>query len=115
VAIFKQPTATAFVRERTHPGERVAILTALGHRIAYDTDRVNVSPYASIESMPTQQQLARAFDVLRREGGDKVFVSSTFTTEEEMTAIQAAGFEPIAEVEEERGSRIIELVDRGGS
>ena len=113
VAIFKQPTATAFVREHTRPGERVAILTALGHRIAYDTGRVNVSPYASIESMPTKQQLTRAIAVLRREGGNKLFVSSTFTFEEELDAMQAAGFRPVAEVGEERLGRIIELVDRG--
>jgi hypothetical protein len=112
IPIFKQQAATAFVREHTRPGERVSILAALGHRIAYDTGRVNVSPYASIESMPTEQQLARAFDVLRREGGTKLFISSTFTFEEELTAIAQAGFKPVAEVEEERLGHIIELVDQ---
>jgi hypothetical protein len=112
VAIFKQPVASAFVREHTRPGERVGVLTALGHRIAYDTGRVNVSPYASIESMPTQQQLERAIDVLRREGGDKLFVSSTFTFPEAMAVIQGAGFMPTAQVTEERLSEIILLVDQ---
>ncbi len=111
VAIFKQPVATAFVREHTRPGERIAVLTALGHRIAYDTGRVNVSPYASIESMPTRQQLERALEVLRREGGDKLFVSSILTYPEAMAAIERAGFRPTAHVIEERSSGIIMAVD----
>ena len=112
VAIFEQPAATAFVREHTVPGERVAVVMALGHRIAYDTGRVNVSPYASIESMPTRQQIERTIAVLRREGGDKLFTSSTFTFPEAMAVIRGAGFEPTAQIEEERLSSIILLVDR---
>jgi hypothetical protein len=34
--VYKQPAATAFVAKRTTPGERVAILAPLGHRIAHD-------------------------------------------------------------------------------
>jgi len=113
VALFKQHKAAAFVAERTQPGEKVALLMPLGHRIAYDTGRVNVSPYASIESMPTKQQLARTIAVLRREGGDKLFVASMFTFAEEMTALERAGFQPAAHVKDERGIDVVELVDRG--
>jgi hypothetical protein len=111
VALFKQPAATRFVAARTRPHERVAILIPLGHRIAYDSGRVNVSPYASIESMPTQQQLAETIETLRREGGDKLFVASRFTFPEELEAIRLSGFTAVGQVDEERGETVIELVD----
>jgi hypothetical protein len=113
VAIFRQPAAAAFVAERTEPGEKVALLIPLGHRIAYDTGRVNVSPYASIESMPTTQQLDRTIATLRREGGDKLFVSSGFTFNEELAAIERAGFAVRRQIADERGNEIVELVDGG--
>jgi hypothetical protein len=115
VALFKQRAASAFVEERTQPGEKALLLMPLGHRVAYDTGRVNVSPYASIESMPTRQQLARAIDVLRREGGDKLFLSTQFTFQEELDAIRQAGFALAGQVRDERGEAVLELVDRGGS
>jgi hypothetical protein len=111
VAIFRQPAVTAFVARQTRPGEKVAILIPLGHRIAYDTGRVNVSPYASIESMPTRQQLARAIATLRREGGDKLFISWPFTFAEEVAAIRHAGFRVHRQITDERGANVVELVD----
>jgi len=114
VALFKQRLAARFVAEHTQPGEKVALLMPLGHRIAYDTRRVNISPYASIESMPTTQQLDRAIAVLRREGGDRLFVSTQFTFDEELAAIQRAGFVVRDQATDERGATILELVDGGG-
>jgi hypothetical protein len=114
VALFKQRIAARFVEEQTQPGEKVLLLMPLGHRVAYDTGRVNVSPYASIESMPTRQQLARAIAVLRREGGDKLFLSTQFTFGEELDAIRQAGFATAGQVQDEREAAIVELVDRGG-
>jgi hypothetical protein len=113
VALFKQRIATRFVTEHTQPGEKVALLMPLGHRIAYDTRRVNISPYASIESMPTTQQLDRTIAVLRREGGDQLFVSTQFTFQEELAAIQQAGFVVRDQATDERGATILELVDGG--
>ncbi len=112
VPIFRQPAAQAFVRQHTRPGEKVAILIPLGHRIAYDTGRVNVAPYASIESMPTQQQLADALAAIRREGATKVFFTTQFTPEDEQEAIQQAGFEIQAQTEDARGAQLVELVDQ---
>ena len=114
VALFKQRTAATFVKERTQPHEKVLLLMPLSHRVAYDIGRVNVSPYASIESMPTRQQLARAIAVLRREGGDKLFLSTQFTFDEELAAIQQAGFSSAGQMQDERAASIVELVDRGG-
>jgi hypothetical protein len=111
VAVFEQPGATAFVAERTRPGERVAILIPLGHRIAYDTGRVDVSPYASSESMPTRQQLDTTIAALRREGGDKLFVSTYFTVDEALRAIQQAGF-VVGGQRTDGGTTLVELVDR---
>jgi hypothetical protein len=113
VALFKQRIAARFVKERTQPGEKVELLMPLGHRVAYDIGRTNVSPYASIESMPTRQQLATAIAVLRREGGDKLFLSTQFTFPEELDAIERAGFAVDGQVQDERGEDVLELVDRG--
>jgi hypothetical protein len=108
--IFKQREATVFVAQHTRPHEPVAILIPLGHRIAYDTGRVNVSPYASIESMPTRQQLDRTIAALRHAGGDKLFVSTYFTVSEALAAMQQAGF-AVADQVVAGGTTIVELVD----
>ncbi|HEX7291173.1 MAG TPA: hypothetical protein VF250_08615 [Conexibacter sp.] len=109
--VFEQRDAAAFVAQRTRPHEPVAILIPLGHRIAYDTGRVNVSPYASMESMPTRQQLDRTIAALRDAGGDKLFVSTYFTVGAALAAMQRSGFE-VADQAEVGGTTIIELVDR---
>ena len=109
-AVFKQRDATAFVAQHTRPHEPVAILIPLGHRIAYDTDRVNVSPYASTESMPTRQQLDRTIAALRHAGGDKLFVSTYFTVGEMLTALQQAGF-AVADQVDAGGTALVEFVD----
>ena len=112
VSILKQAQATAFVAERTSPGERIEILIPLGHRIAYDIGRVNVGPYASIQAMPTVQQLGRALAALRREGGSKLFVSSAFTPDQVRQAIERAGFVERGSIVE--GASTISLLEDGG-
>ncbi len=114
VAIFRQRAAEELVARQTRPHEKIGVLIPLGHRIAYDTDRVNVAPYASIESMPTQQQLARVIAVFHREGVHELFVSSRFTYPEELTALEGAGFAPRAEAQDETGATIVELADGQG-
>jgi hypothetical protein len=70
---------------------------------------VNVAPYAGTPSMPTRDQLLRTLAALRREGGDKLFISSVFTPPPMLAAIQQAGFVSRAQVAE--GSSVIsELV-----
>jgi hypothetical protein len=110
-SILKQTATTAFVAERTRPGEPIEILIPLGHRIAYDAGRVNVLPYTSVQSMPTTQQLDAAIAVLRREGGEKLYLSSAFISPEVLDAIHRAGFAETGRIPE--GSSIVsELVDR---
>jgi hypothetical protein len=109
-SVFKQRTATAFVAQHTRPHEPAAILIPLGHRIAYDTGRVNVSPYASTESMPTREQLDRTIAALRHAGGDKLFVSTYFTVSEALTVLQQAGF-AVADQVDAGGTALVEFVD----
>jgi len=74
------------------PGERVLILAPMGHRVAYDLGLVNVAPYVSIISMPARRQLTESLDVLRAEGGRRLFVYRGQVLPEQQQAIVDAGF-----------------------
>jgi hypothetical protein len=92
--VFEQREAEQLVARTTRHGEKVAILATLGHRIAYDVGVVNVSPYSSIESIATRQQLQRTLDTLRRERVHKLYLSLRFTRQEQLAALERAGFRP---------------------
>jgi hypothetical protein len=111
-SIFKQRSADTVVARTSSRGEKVAILIPLGHRIAYDTGRVNVSPYSSIESMPTRQQLADTIADLRAAHGNKLYVSLRFTFPDEYELLLNAGFTPVARGWEPTGGQLVELIDR---
>jgi hypothetical protein len=110
VPVFKQPEAERLVAQTTHPGEKVTILATLGHRIAYDVGVVNVSPYASSESIATAQQLRTTIGTARREGARKLYLALGFTRREQLAALAAAGFAP---VRYDRAHAYVELLDRG--
>jgi hypothetical protein len=107
--LLRDAEAERFVAAGTRPGEHVAILTTLGHRIAYDLQLVNVSPYASIESMPTVEQLDETIERLRAAGGKHLFVDYNITVDEVLERIWRAGFVS------QRYSRhaVIQYVDTG--
>jgi hypothetical protein len=88
------PAAVRLVETTTRPGEKVAILTQLGHRVAYETGVVNVSPYTSVESIPTAQQLQRTIDALHAAGGHKLYLPlyPPFLDPAILQAVQQAGF-----------------------
>jgi hypothetical protein len=92
--LSEQTEAVQLVRATTRPGEPVAILTQLGHRVAEDAGVVNVSLYTSVESIPTRQQLARTLATLRNAGGDKLYlpIYPPFLEPSIMQAVQDAGF-----------------------
>jgi hypothetical protein len=94
VATYKQARAMRLVAETTRPGEKVAILIPLAHRIADDVGVVDVAPYAGIESMPTVDQLATTLDVARREGVTHIYVDPVYAPRGVVEALAAAGFEP---------------------
>ncbi|HEU4701526.1 MAG TPA: hypothetical protein VFS37_03515, partial [Conexibacter sp.] len=71
---YQSPALKRFVARETRPGAKVALFVPMGHRIAYELGRTNVAPYASVESMPTRQQVEQAVGVLRREGVTRVFL-----------------------------------------
>jgi hypothetical protein len=113
--VFEQPTATALVDRTTEPGEHVAILIPLGHRIAYDLGLTDVSPYSGIEAMPTREQLQRAIDVARDEHASRLYVSTDVTLAEELDFIQAAGFTVADTARDPSGTQFMELVDSSGA
>jgi hypothetical protein len=90
--IYRQPLAMRLVRDTTRPGEKVAILIPLGHRIAYDAGVVDVAPYASVQSMPTANQLGRTLAVMRREGVVHAYVDGAVSYPALLQALIAAGW-----------------------
>ncbi len=71
------PQLLATVASATRPGERVAILDALGHRIAREAGVVDVAPYTGLEQMATGEQMDDVVTLLAHEGGRRVFVPTT--------------------------------------
>jgi hypothetical protein len=74
--ILQPPPAEPFVAANAAPGEPVAILAELGHRIAYDLGIDDVTPYTGNESIQTAEQLEDTLGALYAAGGSKVFLSA---------------------------------------
>ncbi|HEU4704020.1 MAG TPA: hypothetical protein VFS37_16175 [Conexibacter sp.] len=72
--VYRQAEALPEFRRLVRPGEKVAILMPLGHRIAYDLGVTNVSPYSGPAAMPTKRQLRVTIEAMRREGARRAFV-----------------------------------------
>jgi hypothetical protein len=92
------------IAAEVRPGERVAILLPLGHRIAYDLGITNVAPYAQPAAMPTKRQLHRTIAAMRREHARKAFLDGN-ARPEFVVLMQQAGFVVRGE------SNPVELVD----
>jgi hypothetical protein len=90
--ILASPHGQSFVAAHTRPGERVAILGLLSHRIGFNTGVVNVSPYSNSLVIATEHQLEETIAALRAEGGRKVFVDLKLSEAELQGALEAAGF-----------------------
>jgi hypothetical protein len=97
-ALFQTPEGQGFIGEHTDPGERVAILQTLGHRIGENLGIENVTPYTGQASMPTVEQLDDTIRLLREEGGSKLFLVVGGGEIPDMRAtLTTAGFAPTAE------------------
>jgi len=59
-----EASVRAFVAPRTQPGETVALLVPMGHRIADDLGLRNVSPYAFMNAVVTRSQMQTLLDTL---------------------------------------------------
>lgn len=92
--VYAQQAATRLVSGTTRPDERVAILIPLGHRIAYDAEVVDVSPYASGQAMPTANQLETTLDAMRDAGAAKVYVDTGTTYPALIGMLDRAGYAP---------------------
>jgi hypothetical protein len=92
---LEQADAVDFVRDLTRPGDTVAILTPLGHRIAYNGDVTNVMAYTGMAQMPTAEQLQETIDAVRAGGGSTIFVGDPYPPEA-LIALGKAGFRSVA-------------------
>jgi hypothetical protein len=72
---FRQPHVLRRLKQRTRDGEHVVLLSPVGHRVAREAGVVNVSPYTGLGQMPAREQLDETIEILRREGGSKLFVA----------------------------------------
>ncbi len=90
--ILAQPHGQAFVVAHTRPGERVAILGLLGHRVGFNAGVVNVSPYSTSLVIATFDQLHETIAMLRDEGGRKLFVDLKLADAEIQGAVEQEGF-----------------------
>jgi len=97
VATYKQAAAIRLVAQTTRPRQKVAILTQLGHRVAFDAGVVDVAPYSGMESMPTVGQLEETLRAVRREHASQIYVDRTFVLPGMLEALAAAGFNPAAQ------------------
>jgi hypothetical protein len=75
IHIYGHPVGETFIDAHTRPGESVAILTPLGHRIADNAGIVDVTPYSGGNSMPTVDQFEEMMRALEAAGGSKVFLA----------------------------------------
>ena len=101
---YRDAAAAAAVKARTAPGERVAIIDALGHRTAREAGVVSVTPYTGLEQIGSSEQMEEVLDLLEREGGRRVFLETTAPVEPSI--LQGAG-----EVLYARGYRIVNSWD----
>lgn len=97
IAIYAHPEEEPFVAAHTHRGEPVAILTVLGHRVAYDLGLGNVTPYTGQSSMPTVDQLDETLAALRKAGGRSVFLLLRETWREVPEALMRRGYVRVAQ------------------
>jgi hypothetical protein len=71
-----EASVRAFVAPRARPGETVALLVPMGHRIAHDLGLRNVSPYPFMNAIVTQSQMQTLVDTLRREHVRRIFTAA---------------------------------------
>jgi hypothetical protein len=92
-AFFAHPPSEPFVAAHVRPGEPVAILAEVGHKMALNLGINNVSPYSSNESIATAEELEDVIVALRAAGGTKVFVATRLTPPAVRAALAGHGFE----------------------
>jgi hypothetical protein len=89
---FPKPVSGDFVEQYSERGERVVLLLPLGHRVAYERGLDNVSPYASSGSVPLVRQFTDTLDILRANGGHKLFLLADDAFAERKRILRSKGF-----------------------
>ncbi len=82
------------IRRETRPGEPVAVLVRPGHEISEEIGIRDVTPYANIDSMMTDQQWGEMIRALQRAGGNKLFVQQETLFDEHVRWLAARGYKP---------------------
>jgi hypothetical protein len=95
VRLLEWGKAVVFVRTQTRPGEAVAILNPLGHRVAYEAGVTNVMGYTGMVQMPTVEQLQETVQALQAAGGRTVILGEVIPTEAQRVLIDS-GFRLVA-------------------
>jgi hypothetical protein len=90
------PADVRFVVRHARPGEAVAILTTVGHRLAWQAHVADVTPYTGIESMPTRDQLDETLRDLRRAGGHTVVATVEEAMPEVVQSVERSGYRLVA-------------------
>jgi len=85
------------IKERTRPGEPVAVLVRPGHQISEEIGIRDITPYANIDSMMTEQQWGEMIRALQRAGGNKLFVQRETLFSEHVDWLAARGYKPYVE------------------
>jgi len=91
VAVLHPLDQEQAIAAQTRPGEPVAILAPVGHRIADDVGVVDVTPYADARFV-APQQLDDTIRALRDAGGRQLFLQAGTLPQEAVAQLQAAGF-----------------------
>ena len=90
--VYKQRELVALTDRVTSPGEAVAILAPLGHRVAYDLRLTNVVPYTLPAAMPAKPQLRTTLDAIRRARVRTVVVMQEELSVHFLPTLERAGF-----------------------
>jgi hypothetical protein len=91
-AVYQTPDARRFVGALTDPGDRVALLMPLGHRVAYDLGVVNVSPYGTTDELATRAQWRTLLTAMRDEGVHRLFLGEDLISDAQRQLLARAGF-----------------------
>jgi hypothetical protein len=85
------------IREKTRPGEPVAVLVRPGHQVSEQIGILDVTPYANIDSMMTEQQWAEMIAALQHAHGRQLFVQKETLFQEHIDWLEQRGYRPYVE------------------
>ncbi|HEV7773378.1 MAG TPA: hypothetical protein VGO48_08860 [Conexibacter sp.] len=85
------------IREQTRPGEPVAVLVRPGHQMSEEIGIRDITPYANIDSMMTEQQWQETIAALEHAHGRQLFVQRETLFQEHFEWLEQRGYRPYVE------------------